>query len=154
MQLTSFSDYALRLSIYLATDPGRWISVREVSRAYGISRAHLVKVVQRLVELGAVEAMRGRSGGLRLARPAAEIRLGALVRATEPHLNLVECFDAPTNGCPIAHACALKGILMQARDDFLSALDRHTVADLVARPAQLRSLWGQSLVRRRPRPAG
>jgi Rrf2 family transcriptional regulator, nitric oxide-sensitive transcriptional repressor len=149
VQLTSFSDYALRLGIYLGAERGRWVAVAEVSQAYGISRAHLVKVVQRLVELGLVEAMRGRGGGLRLARPPEAIGIGALSRATEPHLDIVECFDRKTNTCPIAPACALKHILAQARDQFLASLDRHTLADLLAQPHVLSELWAGNL-RRRP----
>ena len=141
MQLTSFSDYALRLSLYLASEPERLVSVMEVSRAYGISRAHLVKVVQRLTELGIVEGLRGRRGGLRLARPPAAIGVGALVRATEPHLDLVECFDRAHNTCPIEPVCRLKGVLFEARDAFLDALDGYTLADLLVRPDRLRALW-------------
>jgi Rrf2 family nitric oxide-sensitive transcriptional repressor len=148
MQLTSFSDYALRLGIYLGAEPDRWVAVEEVSRAYGISRAHLVKVVQRLVALGIVEAMRGRGGGLRLARPPAQIGIGVLVRATEPHLDLVECFDRKTNTCPIAPVCQLKHVLAEARDQFLTALDRYTLADLLARPPALQELWAGNLRRR------
>src|SRR2546423_8223453 len=101
MQLTLFSDYSLRLGLYLATHPERLVSIAEVSRAYDISRAHLVKVVQRLTELGVVQTVRGRRGGVRLARPPQDIVLGALVRATEPHFDLVECFHHSTNTCPI-----------------------------------------------------
>src|SRR3954471_3153559 len=114
MQLTLFSDYALRVSLYLATTPERLVTIAEISASYGISHAHLVKVAQRLAELGLVEAVRGRSGGIRLARAPADIQVGALVRATEPHFNLVECFDRRTNRCPIEPVCALKNALMQA----------------------------------------
>jgi Rrf2 family nitric oxide-sensitive transcriptional repressor len=148
VQLTSFSDYALRLGIYLGAEPDRWVAIEEVSRAYGISRAHLVKVVQRLVALGIVEGMRGRGGGLRLARRPEQIGLGALVRATEPHLDLVECFDRKTNTCPIAPVCQLKHVLAEARDQFLATLDRHTLADLLDRPPALQALWAGNLRRR------
>jgi Rrf2 family nitric oxide-sensitive transcriptional repressor len=148
MQLTSFSDYALRIALYLGTERDRVVSVDEISRAYAVSRAHLVKVVQRLVALGIVEGLRGRGGGLRLARPPELIGLGDLVRATEPHLDLVECFDRTTNSCPIAAACRLKKVLADARDQFLATLDGHTVADLLERPAALRELWSVNL--RRP----
>ena len=93
MHLTQFSDYSLRLAIYLACHPEQVVSVDEVSRAFGISRHHLVKVVQTLTDLGVVEAQRGRGGGMRLAMRPSEINVGWLIRRTEPHFNLVECFD-------------------------------------------------------------
>ena len=147
MQLTMFSDYAMRIALYLATNPDRLVSVEEVSRAYGISRAHLVKVVQRLTELGVVTAVRGRGGGLRLGKAPEEIDLGALVRATEPHMDLVECFDAKTNTCPIDRACGLKGVLMGAQRAFLAALDGRTLAELVPNGPRLVPLWKARLRR-------
>lgn len=109
VHLTQFSDYSLRLALYLACHPERVVAVDEVSRAYGISRHHLVKVVQTMTDLGVVDAQRGRGGGMRLAMPPSAINVGWLVRRTEPHFNLVECFDPATNTCPIAPACGLKG---------------------------------------------
>ena len=109
MHLTYFSDYALRTVLYLGCHPGRLVSVDEVSRAYGISRHHLVKVVQTLTEIGVVESQRGRGGGMQLAKDPSEINIGWLIRSTEPHFNLVECFDPAANQCPIAPACGLKG---------------------------------------------
>lgn len=141
MQLTLFSDYSLRIGLYLSAHPDRLISVDEISRAYGVSHAHLVKVVQRLTELDVVHAVRGRGGGLKLARPPGRINVGALVRATEPHLNLVECFDASTNSCPIDGACGLKGVLLRAREAFLAELDRHTLADFLPHRDRLVGLW-------------
>jgi Rrf2 family transcriptional regulator, nitric oxide-sensitive transcriptional repressor len=145
MQLTLFSDYSLRVGIYLASHPDRLVSVGEVSAAYGISHAHLVKVVQRLSELGVVETVRGRSGGLRLGRAPAEINVGALVKATEPHFDLVECFDRTANTCPIEPVCALKRALFEAKQAFLAALDRYTLADLINRPESLIRLWTKKL---------
>lgn len=141
MQLTMFSDYALRIALYLAMHPDRLVAVEEISRAYGVSRAHLVKVVQRLTELGVVESVRGRGGGLRLGRRPEEVNIGAVVRATEPHMDLVECFDMTTNTCPIAPACGLKGVLVRAQRAFLEALDQHTLADFLPRRDRLVSLW-------------
>jgi Rrf2 family nitric oxide-sensitive transcriptional repressor len=123
------------------------VSVDEVSRAYGVSRAHLVKVVQRLTELGVVTSTRGRGGGLRLGKAPEDIDLGALVRATEPHLDLVECFDAKTNTCPIDRACGLKGILVGAQRAFLSALDGRTLAELLPNAPRLVPLWRAKLRR-------
>jgi len=141
MQLTLFSDYALRIALYLGAHPDRRCSVDEISRAYGISRAHLVKVVQRLTELGLVGSTRGRGGGLHLARAPEDINLGALVRATEPHFDIVECFDDATNTCPISPACGLKGTLVRAQRAFLAVLDAQTLADFAPRRERLISLW-------------
>src|SRR4051812_504712 len=101
MHLTQFSDYCLRVAIYLGCHPERLVSVAEISRAYGISRHHLVKAVQILTKLGVVEAHRGRGGGMRLEKPPREINVGWLIRRTEPNMNLVECFDRERNTCPI-----------------------------------------------------
>lgn len=145
MQLTQFSDYSLRLTIYLAAHPGRLVSVEEVSRAYGISRHHLVKVVQMLTDLSVVQTQRGRGGGMRLAKPPSEINIGWLIRETEPHLDLVECFDPATNTCPIASACGLKGILHRAKQAFLDVLDGYSVDQMVTRRTDLIALLAAAL---------
>lgn len=142
MHLTQFSDYGLRLVIHLACHPEKVVSTDEVSRVFGISRHHLVKVVQRLTELGVVEAQRGRSGGVRLAMNPSDVNVGWLIRNTEPHLNLVECFDAGANTCPIAPVCGLKGLLHRARSAFLGVLDDCTLDQLVARRSELVVLLG------------
>lgn len=150
MQLTLFSDYALRVALYLAMHQERRVSVQEISAAYGISRHHLVKVVQMLRDLGVVAATRGRGGGLRLACDPRAVNVGALVRRTEPNLDLVECFDAQTNTCPIAPACGLKGVLMKARSAFFTTLDGHSLADFLPRKEKLIALWrGPRTPRRR-----
>lgn len=145
MHLTQFSDYSLRLAIYLGCHPGQMVSVDEISRAYGISRHHLVKVVQTLTDLGVVEAQRGRGGGMRLAMHPTEINVGWLVRRSEPHFNLVECFDPGTNTCPIAPACGLKGALHRAQQAFLGVLDEYSLDQLLARRSDLVALLGDSL---------
>jgi Rrf2 family nitric oxide-sensitive transcriptional repressor len=141
MRLTYFSDYSLRLMLYLAAHPNRLVPIQEVSRAYGVSQNHLVKVVQVLVARGLVASVRGRKGGLRLNRPAADINLGSLVRITEPDLNIVECFDRQANTCPIEPACGLKRVFANARDAFLGVLDACTLADFVPRGPSLVRLW-------------
>src|SRR5262245_4687431 len=141
MQLTYFSDYALRLVLYLAAHPDRVISVQEVSRAYLVSSHHMVKVARLLVGRGIVTAVRGRRGGLRLNVPAAQLTIGALVRLTEPNFNVVECFDEVGNTCPIAPACGLKGIFKQAQGAFLGVLDEHSIAELLPRAPALIKLW-------------
>jgi Rrf2 family transcriptional regulator, nitric oxide-sensitive transcriptional repressor len=141
MQLTLFSDYSLRVLLYLAMHRERLVSVPEISAAYGVSRHHLVKVVQRLIELALIESVRGRGGGLRLALEPHDINVAAVVRQTEPHLNLVECFDARTNTCPIDAACGLKRALQQAQAAFFGELERYTLADFEARRPGLVKLW-------------
>jgi Rrf2 family nitric oxide-sensitive transcriptional repressor len=141
MQLTQFSDYSLRLALYLATHPGQLVTLQEVSEAYGISQHHLVKVTGRLIEHGVVVGVRGRRGGLRLNRAPEAINIGELVRTTEPHFNLVECFDPDTNTCPIDKACGLKRVLRQAQAAFLGELDRHTLAEFLPRAPALIRLW-------------
>lgn len=147
MHLTQFSDYSLRVALYLACRPGELVSVNEVSRAHGISRNHLVKVVQTLTELGVVVSQRGRGGGMRLARPPAEINLGWLIRRTEPNFHLVECFDAETNTCPIAPACGLKRALHRAGQAFLGVLDEYNLDQLMQHRSELVTLLRGALLR-------
>jgi Rrf2 family nitric oxide-sensitive transcriptional repressor len=131
MQLTVHTDYALRVLLYLAHFPERRVGTEEISRAYGISKNHLVRVVQTLDDAGFVRVTVGRSGGVELAAEPTEIRLGAVVRATEASFRLVECHDAVNNTCPIVPVCGLKGMLDGALDAFLRELDKHTLADVV-----------------------
>jgi Rrf2 family nitric oxide-sensitive transcriptional repressor len=144
MHLTQFSDYTLRVVMYLGCHPGKLVAVDEISRAYGISRHHLVKVVQTLTDLGMVEAQRGRGGGMKLARRPSQINIGWLIRRTEPHFNLVECFDPEANTCPIAPACGLKGALHRARQAFLSVLDEYSLDQFLTRRSELVALLGVS----------
>jgi Rrf2 family nitric oxide-sensitive transcriptional repressor len=133
VHLTLHADYSLRVLLYLAARPERLVSTQEVSEAYGISKNHLVRVVQALGKHGFIEVRPGRSGGLTLARAPSEISLGQVFRVTEPDFHLVECFDRQTNTCPIAPACGLKGMLFEARDAFLAVLDKYTLADVTKR---------------------
>ncbi len=142
VRLTRHTDNALRALIYLAIhredeSPAR---ITDIARRMGMSEEHLSKVIARLATLGLVDTLRGRVGGVRLARPADRITVGAVVRATEDNLALVECFDPSTNQCPIAPACALAPALDEALQAFLGVLDRYTLADLVARPRALSRL--------------
>ncbi len=130
MQLTAFTDYTLRTLIYLAIEEGRRATVPEIAAAYGIPENHLNKVVLLLGQSGDVATLRGRAGGLRLGRPAAEINIGAVVRRTEPGLALAPCLG--TGACVITPACGLKPVLAEALAAFLGVLDRYTLADLVA----------------------
>ncbi|MFU8820470.1 MAG: RrF2 family transcriptional regulator [Gammaproteobacteria bacterium] len=139
MRLTYFSDYAFRVLMYLAITPGRRCTIREISEAYDISRAHLMKVVNLLTREGLVTAQRGPSGGLTLAVPANQIRLGDVIRKTEDDLGLVECFR-PENTCRLTPSCILAPALSRAMQAFLAELDKQTIADLVHKPQVLRRL--------------
>ncbi|ODT78002.1 MAG: BadM/Rrf2 family transcriptional regulator [Pelagibacterium sp. SCN 64-44] len=134
MRLTQFTDYALRLLIYAATHGGRLVTIEEAAAAYGISRNHLMKVANHLTRQGYLKSVRGRSGGLTLARPAAEIGLGLVIRATEPDFAMVECFGGG-QGCRIHSVCRLKGVLGRALAAFLAEMDRHNLAELAVDPA-------------------
>ncbi len=131
MQLTLRSDYALRVLVYLSTHPDRIVTTQEISSAYGISKHHLVRVIQTLAEHQHVKIHPGRSGGVKLAREPHKIRLGDVVQAAEPNLRLVECFDKRTNTCPISSVCALKGILNEGLIAFVNTLNRYTIADVI-----------------------
>jgi Rrf2 family nitric oxide-sensitive transcriptional repressor len=147
MRLTLFSDYALRTLLYLGVHDDRLASVAEVARAYGISYHHLVKVAGLLGEMGLVHPVRGRGGGLRLAVPASEINVGAVVRRTEPDFHLVECFDRAHDTCPITPACMLKNVLHEAQERFLETLDRYTLEDFLRSPERrqrLVRLWSRA----------
>lgn len=133
MRLTNFSDYALRLLMYSAVRKNSLITIEEVAGIYGISRAHLMKIANTLTRAGYLKAVRGRSGGLTLAKPPHKIGLGEVIRATEPDFALVECFGAG-NECIITRSCRLRGILHAGLDAFNAVLDRYTLADLMLRP--------------------
>ena len=133
MQLTRYSDYSLRVLIYLAVRETELATIEDIAAAYGISKGHLMKVVHQLGRAGYVETVRGRGGGLRLARPPEEIGVGAVVRRMEDRMALVECFDPKANRCRIEPVCGLRVALHEALDAFLQTLDGYTLADLVAR---------------------
>lgn len=140
MRLTRQADFSLRTLLFLARQPGELSTVGEIARAYQVSENHLVKVAHRLGRAGFVVTVRGHAGGLRLGRPASAIGIGDVVRAMEPDLDLVECFDRAQNTCLVASACSLKGVLYEARHAFVAVLDRYTLADLVAVPGMLHQL--------------
>jgi Rrf2 family nitric oxide-sensitive transcriptional repressor len=135
MRLTVFSDYTLRTLMYLALHPDRYVTIHDVASAFGVSINHLMKVVQHLGSSGDVATLRGPHGGLRLARPASEIRVGRVIRGTEPNWTLAPCAD-----CIIQPACTLPGVLDKALAAFMSVLDQYTIADLLSEPNALRSL--------------
>jgi len=132
MQLTRYSDYSLRVLMYLAIRTEYLATIEEISLAYGISRAHLMKVVHQLGRAGFLETVRGRGGGIQLARAPEEISVGEVLRHTD-RMELVECFEPGANPCLIEPACGLKAALAEALDAFLAVVDQYTVADLIAR---------------------
>lgn len=131
MQLTSFTDYALRTLMYLAARPEEKSSVKEISEHYGISRNHLVKVVHRLSQLGYIETTKGKGGGIQIAQGTEKLRLGDLIRQLEPNMNMVECFDAKTNTCRITGSCQLKHYLFEATQNFIDTMNRYKLSDTV-----------------------
>jgi len=136
MRLTRYTDYAIRVLLYLGAQPERVCSISEIARAYGISQNHLMKVAHDLGKAGYVEGVRGRSGGIRLAKSADQINVGDVVRRTEEGFELVEC-----GTCVIAPACGLTGVLDEALAAFMAVLDRYTLADLLEKRSKLMRLF-------------
>lgn len=128
MRLTAMTDYALRLLMYVAQRPDRLCTIAEIAQAHGISEAHLMKVTHQLGLQGWIETVRGKGGGLRLARRPEAINLGALVREVEPNFRLVDCFGTDST-CALTGRCGLAGILDAALQRFLEHLDGFTLAD-------------------------
>jgi Rrf2 family transcriptional regulator, nitric oxide-sensitive transcriptional repressor len=135
MRLTRYTDYAIRVLLHLAAHEGQTVSIQEIANAYGISKDHLMKVVQELSKTGFVAAQRGRGGGLRLGRPASEIRIGDVVRQTEDGFQLVDC-----GNCKVAPVCGLPRTLNEATAAFLAVLDAQTLDAIVADQAAARRL--------------
>jgi Rrf2 family nitric oxide-sensitive transcriptional repressor len=142
MQLTRFTDLSLRVLMHLAWQPdGITSNIATMAKLYSVPENHLVKVVHHLGKIGLIQTTRGRGGGIRLARPRTEIRIGQVVRLTESTLELVDC-DGP-QPCPLRGGCGLKGVLDGARDAFLAKLDETSLADVTrgdSAPRVLQSL--------------
>ncbi|MDI9847399.1 Rrf2 family transcriptional regulator [Rhodoblastus sp. 17X3] len=132
MRLTNFSDYALRLLMFAAAQ-NRQVTIEEVAEVFDISRNHLMKIATVLTRSGYLKAIRGRSGGLILGKLPEKIRLGDVVRTTEPDFALVECLSS-SDHCVITRRCCLKGVIHEALDAFSATLDRYTLADVMLRP--------------------
>jgi len=143
MKLTRFTDYSLRVLIYLGLRDNGRVTIREISDAYGISRNHLMKVVSLLTRLGYLDARRGPGGGIALARAPREIIIADVVRDMEDDLNLVECFCVDGQ-CAIKPMCELKLALRQALDAYLKTLDRYTLLDLIKPKAKLAQALGMT----------
>ena len=135
MKLTLFTDYSIRVLLYLGARPDRRCSIAEVASAYSVSQNHLMKVVNRLAREGYIESVRGRSGGITLGLAPEDINLGTLVRATEDGFELVDC-----GGCVVAPACGVTGVLGEALAAFMAVLDRYTLADMLTSRLRLAEL--------------
>lgn len=140
VRMTAHTDYALRLLIYCALRPDERVTVAQASEAYGISRAHVMKIAHELVKAGFLDSARGRNGGLRLARPPKAINIGKVARIMESKSHLVECFDRASNTCVIAPACSLKHLLSRADDAFYKQLETASLADIAVPAAAMKAL--------------
>lgn len=148
MRLTTFTDYSLRVLMYLATDPDRRATIGEIAGAFEISENHLMKVVHHLGKEGLLTNVRGKGGGLELAKSPAAINVGAVVRATESAALPAECFDRETNTCVLTPVCQLKHVLHEALSAFYGVLDRYTVADVVGNRKALARILFVPMARR------
>ncbi len=140
MRLTAYTDYSLRVLMYVALNAPERSTVSEIAGCYHVSRNHLVKVAHRLSQLGYLKTTRGRGGGIRLARPAHQINLGRVVRQLEPDLRLVQCFEEGGKRCRIEPSCVLRRTLREALEEFLAVLDGYTLTDLVEPSSNLKVL--------------
>ncbi|AET89419.1 MULTISPECIES: Rrf2 family transcriptional regulator [Caballeronia] len=153
MRLTDYTDYALRVLLYLSVRPSGLSTIQEISDAYGISKNHLMKIVQQLGELGWVETVRGRNGGLRIAARTNDLTIGEIVRKTESDFAIVGCFaerDTAAQRCVIQPHCRLRGVLAAARDAFLAELDKHTIGELAHPANELAALLGIAAIAQVP----
>ena len=139
MKLTAYSNYALRSLQLAALRSPELVRVDDVVRVHGLARPHIVKIVHELGQAGLVKTRRGRGGGFRLARPAEEIVVGNVIRLTEGPLDIVECFNAEKNTCPLIGICKLSRALSEATKAFMAVLDDLTLADIASNRSELLS---------------
>ncbi|MCA0972311.1 Rrf2 family transcriptional regulator [Halobacillus litoralis] len=145
MRLKKYTDYALRVLLYTASKPaGELSNKKEISAVFHISENHLGKIIHELNKLQLIETIRGRSGGIKLAKPPADINIGYVVRAMEDDFHLLECFNCSTNYCVITPACKLKNVLHEALQAFLKVVDAYTLEDLLTNQDELKVLMGIS----------
>lgn len=143
MRLTKQTNYAIRMMMYCGTvEGGRLSRVQEIATAYGVSELFLFKILQPLVEAGLMETVRGRKGGVRLAKPASDITLYEVVRVTEDNFAMAECFESDAADCPLVDSCSLNAALYKALNAFFAVLQGYTIADLVHDRPRMRSLLG------------
>lgn len=147
MQLTNYTEYALRVLLFLgALEPGEKTNIKEISQTFSISENHLSKIVYELGKLGYIETIRGRNGGIRLAKQPEEINIGAVVRKTEENLSLVECFASHGNHCVLTPVCQLKSVLHEALEAFLRVLDAYALSDLLANKQSLQAIFSKKTI--------
>ncbi len=154
MRLTVYTDYALRLLMYLALKDDGLATIAEVAKAYQISKNHLMKVAYELGVAGDIETVRGRNGGLKLSRPVDSIIIGDVVRRTEPDMALVPCFSSANESCAVRPNCVLRRALEKAEAAFLEVLDGYTLADLIRPGTRLRELLAIAPADRKPKTQG
>lgn len=140
MRLTTRTNLAMRALMFCAVNPERIVRKHEIAEACNASENHLAQVVNTLAQRGFIETQRGRSGGLRLARPMDQIGVGEVLRAFEATLPFAECFDLDSNTCPLYEACLFREALLEALEAFYASMDRRTLADMVADNAALEHL--------------
>ena len=150
MRLTRQTNYAIRILMYCAANSDRLSRIREIAAAYAASELFLFKILQPLVEVGMVETVRGRNGGIRLAKPAESITLKDVVQATEESFALAECFETGAVDCPLIDNCGLNAALREALDAFMNALGQYSIADLVADSGFMRRRLGLTGVETSP----
>ncbi len=138
MRLTRYTDYSLRVLLHLAINDDRLCSIGEISRTYDVSHNHLMKVVNALARDGFIETVRGRTGGMRLARPANEITVGEVVRRTEEGFQLADC-----SGCALSPACGLTGVLAEAMQAMMMVFDSYKISDLLTDREAMRRLMNR-----------
>ena len=144
MRLTTFSDYSIRVLIYLAANQDRLSSIQEIADSYKISKNHLMKVIYQLGKKGYIETIRGRYGGIRIGMDPAEINIGRLIRDTEEDFQIAECFSNDHEGCAIRSFCAMKGVLNQALAAFLQVLDSYTLEDVTKNRVMLKQILNEN----------
>jgi Rrf2 family transcriptional regulator, nitric oxide-sensitive transcriptional repressor len=139
MRLTLYTDFALRVLIHVGLNDGKLTTIKDIAQTFGISKAHLMKVVNDLSQKGYLDTVRGRNGGIRLMREPRDINIGQVVRETEIQLAVIGCLER-RGYCPIERVCVLRGVLRNATEAFMAVLDAHTLADLIKPHEALLSL--------------
>lgn len=142
MRLTRQTNYAVRILMYCAANDGKLSRVPEIAEAYGLSEAYLFKILKPMMDVKIIESVRGRNGGIRLARDAADITLFDVVRVTEENFSLAECFDDENTDCPLVDSCGFNSALREALNAFFDVLGKYTIADMVAARPNINFLLG------------
>ncbi|MEK3799849.1 Rrf2 family transcriptional regulator [Peribacillus sp. FSL H8-0477] len=140
MRLTSYSDFSLRVLLYVAVNSEKLVTIKEISEAYEISSNHLMKIIYNLGKMNYIETIRGRNGGIRLSKQPADINIGELIRKTEEDFYLVECFKEDNN-CVITPVCSLKHMLNEALNSFFLVLDKYTLEDILTNKSVLKEYF-------------